>query len=201
MKAALVLFAASAVLHQGQGKPIQATSTANREVVILETDAGNIMIELLPDTAPKHVKNFKGLVSQGFYDGTLFHRVVKVHGRPIAIQGGDPNTVDGDPRTWGQGQPGQPRVPAEFSTILKHVRGTVSMARANDDENSATSQFFICREAEPQWDGHWSIFGRVVDGMEVVDAIAVAPTLQDSDRPQYPVRIKRAHMAGRGEPK
>jgi len=192
MHAGLVLLAISTLLFQGTA--FQHSSTTSREVMVLETDVGNIVIELLPETAPKHVKNFKGLVSQGFYDGTLFHRIVRGHGQPVAIQGGDPNTIDGTPSTWGQGQPGQPTVPAEFSKTLKHVRGTVSMARRNDDEDSATSQFFICREAEPQWDGRWSIFGRVIEGMEVVDAIATGPTVPDTDRPVHPVRIKRARL-------
>src|SRR2546425_288019 len=115
----------------------------NDEVAVLETSYGRIVIEFLPDVAPKHVDNFKELTREGLYDGTRFHRIVKDKNRIFAIQGGDPNTINGDPATWGQGQPGQKAVLAEFST-MKHERGIVSAARKPKDINSATSQFFIC---------------------------------------------------------
>jgi peptidyl-prolyl cis-trans isomerase B (cyclophilin B) len=179
----------------------QASRITGR-LVVLETESGNIVIEMLPKTAPKHVQNFEELIAEGFYDGTLFHRIVaKSRTQRMAIQGGDPNTIHGDPETWGFGQPWQKTVPAEFSMTLKHVRGTVSMARKELDEDSATSQFFICREAEPQWDGKYSIFGTVVKGMEVVDAIAAAPVVERTERPVDPVRIKHARLVNRIEAK
>lgn len=130
---------------------------------------GDIIIEMFPDVAPKHVHNFDSLVSIGFYNGTAFHRVIP----GFMIQGGDPNSRSGPRETWGYGDPSQTRVPAEFSD-LKHVRGTLSAARTTDP-NSATSQFFIC-VANASWlDGQYSIYGQVVEGMSVVDAIVASP--------------------------
>ena len=167
------------------------------EVAVLETNYGRIVIEFLPAVAPRHVENFKGLAKTGFYDGTKFHRIVKDKGRVGAIQGGDPNTINGDPTIWGLGQKAQRTVAAEIST-LKHERGTVSAARKSDDINSATSQFFICVGAEPGFDGQYSIFGRVIDGMNVVDSIARAPTEAKSERPVDPVVVNRAYIVNRG---
>src|SRR5438128_1329178 len=130
------------------------------EVAVLETSYGRIVIEFLPKVAPKHVENFKELARDGFYDGTRFHRIVTDKNRRVAIQGGDPNTINGAPSTWGQGQRGQKKVPAEFSK-LKHERGVVSAARLPDDPNSATSQFFILVGSQPSFDSQYSIFGRV----------------------------------------
>lgn len=170
---------------------------AKDEVAVLETSYGRIVFELLPDVAPKHVENFKTLATEGFYDGTKFHRIAKEKDQPLVIQGGDPNTINGDPATWGQGQRGQKTVPAEFSS-LKHVRGVVSAARKTEP-NSATSQFFICITAFPSFDGQYSIFGRVIDGMNVVDAIAKAPLVPQTERPIDPVVVNHVYIAKRGE--
>jgi cyclophilin family peptidyl-prolyl cis-trans isomerase len=172
----------------------EGSAGSSDEVVVLETSYGKIVIELLGDDAPKHVANFKELVREQFYDGIKFHRIVGAPTRQIAIQGGDPNTISGDPSTWGMGQPGQPTVPAEFSRTLKHVRGVVSAARKGNDVNSATSQFFICTAAQPGWDGQYTIFGRVTEGMSVVDSIARAPVWPNTDRPMDPVAITRAYI-------
>jgi peptidyl-prolyl cis-trans isomerase B (cyclophilin B) len=166
------------------------------EVAVLETNYGRIVIEFLPKLAPKHIENFKSLASTGFYDGTRFHRIVKDKGKPTAIQGGDPNTINGDPSIWGQGQRAQRTVKAEFST-LKHERGIVSAARRSDDINSATSQFFICVGDQPGFDNQYSIFGRVIEGMNVVDTIARAPTEPKSERPTDPVVVNRAYVVKR----
>jgi len=169
------------------------------EVAVLETRYGRIVIEFLPRIAPNHVENFKSLVREGFYDETKFHRIVKdSKSRPSAIQGGDPNTINGDPSIWGAGQRGQRMVRAEFSS-LKHERGIVSAARRSDDINSATSQFFICVDAQPGFDNQYSIFGRVIDGMNVVDSIARAPTELKGEKPVDPVVVNRAYLARRGE--
>jgi len=169
------------------------------EVAVLETNYGRIVIEFLPRVAPKHVDNFKSLAREGFYDGTKFHRIVKdKSNKPTAIQGGDPNTINGDPSIWGQGQRGQKTVPAEFSQ-MKHERGIVSAARRSDDINSATSQFFICVAAQPAFDNQYSIFGRVIDGMNVVDSIARAPTQSKTERPIDPVVVNRASVIKRAE--
>jgi cyclophilin family peptidyl-prolyl cis-trans isomerase len=175
------------------------TSATSDDVAVLETNYGRIIIEFLPQDAPKNVANFIELTRDGFYDGTKFHRIVGKAPKIVAIQGGDPNTISGDPSTWGQGQPGQRTVQAEFSKSLKHMRGIVSMARRGNDENSATSQFFICVAPESQWDGKYTIFGRVVDGMNIVDSIARAPTWPNSDKPMDPVVITKATIQKRGD--
>ncbi len=132
-------------------------------------DLGKIVIELFPDIAPRHVRNFDSLVAVKFYDGTAFHRVIP----GFMIQGGDPNSKDKPKDTWGRGAPGQTRVPAEFSSV-KHIRGIVSAARSNDI-NSATSQFFIMHGNSPHLDGKYSAFGQTVSGLDVVDAIVNKP--------------------------
>ena len=118
---------------------------------------GNVLIELRPDLAPNHVKRISSLVKEGFYDGLVFHRVIP----DFMAQGGDP-LGNG---TGGSGQ----NIDAEFSNE-KHIRGTVSMARAQDP-NSADSQFFICFKDAPWLDGQYTIWGQVVKGMEIVDKI------------------------------
>ena len=168
------------------------------QVAVLETSYGKIVIEFLPQVAPKHARNFIGLASTGFYDGTRFHRIVREKNLVTAIQGGDPNTINGDPATWGQGQRAQRMVPAELSTLV-HDRGVVSAARRSDDPNSATSQFFICLARQPGFDGQYSIFGRVIDGMNVVDSIGRAPLESKSERPADPVVVTRAYVVKRAE--
>ena len=167
------------------------------EVAVFETNYGRIVIEFLPRVAPKHVDNFKSIARDGFYDGTRFHRIVRdKKNMAVAIQGGDPNTINGSPATWGQGAPGQKTVPAEFST-LKHERGVVSAARRPDDVNSATSQFFICIVAQSGFDGQYTNFGRVIEGMNVVDSIARAPAV--GEKPFDPVIVNRAYIVKRTE--
>lgn len=175
-------------------------SEVDDEVAVLETNYGRIVIEFLPKVAPKHVENFKELARDGFYNGTRFHRLVTDKGRRVAIHGGDPNTINGAPATWGQGQRGQKTVRAEFSK-LKHERGIVSAARRSDDPNSATSQFIIFVGSQPSSDGQYSIFGRVIEGMNVVDSIAFAPTYPKSEMPADPVVVNRAYIAKRDEVK
>lgn len=167
------------------------------EVAVLETSYGRVVIEFLTRVAPKHVDNFKSIAREGLYDGTRFHRIVKDKKNLVfAVQGGDPNTINGNPATWGQGAPGQKTVPAEFST-LKHERGVVSAARRPDDVNSANSQFFICIAAQSGFDGQYSIFGRVIEGMNVVDSIARAPAF--GEKPIDPVIVNRAYIIKRTE--
>jgi len=128
-----------------------------RHVRLCMRELGEIVIELLPEAAPNTVANFKKLVADGFYDGLTFHRVIP----GFVAQGGDPK---GD----GTGGPGY-HVKAEFNEH-KHVRGTVAMARAADPD-SAGSQFYICYAPQPHLDGSYTVFGKVVQGMEVVDQI------------------------------
>ena len=153
-------------------------------VVILETNLGKIAIGFFYDDAPKHVENFLGLSSSGFYDGTLFHRIIP----SFMIQGGDPNTVNGDPNTWGMGGPDE-RVDAEFNTI-KHNRGIVSMARSADP-NSGGSQFFIVHKDSNFLDEQYTVFGRLVteESFETLDKIAEVQT-DANDRPIDPEEVK-----------
>ena len=144
-------------------------------IVTLTTNRGDIKIELYPDKAPNTVNNFISLVKSGFYNGIIFHRVI--HG--FMIQGGDPKGV-------GTGGPGY-SIKGEFSyngfkgNDIKHERGVISMARSMMP-NSAGSQFFIMHRTSPHLDGQYAAFGKVIEGMDVVDEIADTPT-DYSDKP------------------
>ncbi|MDH3765758.1 MAG: peptidylprolyl isomerase, partial [Nitrosopumilus sp.] len=145
----------------------QSFAQYDEKLAVLETNLGNIVIEFFPEDAPNHVDNFIGLAESGFYDGTLFHRIIP----GFMVQGGDPNTISGDPSTWGIGGPTE-RVNAEFNTI-KHNRGIVSMARSSDP-NSAGSQFFIVHKDSNFLDEQYTVFGRIVtdESLETLDKIA-----------------------------
>lgn len=131
---------------------------------IIETNLGTIVFKLLPDLASETVRNFEKLARDGFYNGTLFHRVIP----GFMIQGGDPNTKSGNKNTWGTGGPGH-TIKAEFSS-RSHHRGIVSMARAQDP-NSAGSQFFIVTTDSTFLDRQYTVFGEVIEGMDVADKI------------------------------
>jgi len=141
---------------------------------IIETDKGNITVELWDDVAPNHVKNMLDLGAKGFYDGLGFHRILD----NFVIQGGCPNTKAGANGMPGTGGPGY-NVDAEFND-RKHEEGVLSMARSADP-NSAGSQFFIClsRGGCQHLDGEYTAFGKVIDGMDVVEAIHALPTDPD----------------------
>jgi cyclophilin family peptidyl-prolyl cis-trans isomerase len=166
-------------------QPGKAVLTAVREQVTLNTKAGKIVIELYPNAAPKTVANFKELISTGFYDGTIFHRVIS----NFMIQGGDPNTRGDDRSKYGQGGPGY-TLPAEIS--LRHVRGSVAMARTEDNVNpsreSNGSQFYICVVDCPFLDGAYTVFGRVIAGLDAVDQIANS-SHDDRDVPRERIEI------------
>ena len=150
---------------------------------VIETSKGEIEIELLPDKAPGHVKNFLKLAREGFYDGTTFHRVIP----GFMIQGGCPNTKDagGSKAGHGTGGPGY-NIDAEFNDT-PHARGIVSMARAQDP-NSAGCQFFIVVGDSNFLDGQYTAFGRVASGMEVADQI-VSQARDAKDNPLEPVAM------------
>jgi peptidyl-prolyl cis-trans isomerase B (cyclophilin B) len=131
---------------------------------VIETKFGDIEISFFPDDAPKHVENFLTLAKSGFYDGTIFHRVIP----GFMIQGGDPNTKGTDKSLYGSGGPDH-RVPAEFNK-RPHKRGILSMARSQDP-NSAGSQFFIVVQDSNFLDGQYTVFGEVTKGMEIADKI------------------------------
>ncbi|MBA3665962.1 MAG: peptidylprolyl isomerase [Bacteroidetes bacterium] len=146
------------------GKPMFQILTKRNNAVL-----GTTVVELFPNIAPKHTRNFDSLVSVKFFDTTAFHRVIP----GFVIQGGDPNSRHGAQSTWGNGDPTQPTVNAEFSTA-KHVRGILSAAR-DQNINSATSQFFICVATAASLNGQYSVYGRVLSGMNYVDTIVNAP--------------------------
>ena len=134
------------------------------EEVVIKTDFGSIKFSLLPELAPETVRNFSKLAGSGFYNGTLFHRVIP----GFMIQGGDPNTKNPDKSMWGQGGPGY-NLKAEFNS-RSHLRGIVSMARSTD-QDSAGSQFFIVTGDRTFLDKQYTVFGEVTEGMEVADKI------------------------------
>lgn len=136
----------------------------DKQHVVIETKLGNIEIRLLADVAPGHVDNFIKLAGSGFYDGTIFHRVIP----GFMIQGGDPNTRGTDKSRYGTGGPGY-AIKAEFND-RPHVRGVVSMARSQHPD-SAGSQFFIVVKKSSFLDRKYTVFGEVISGMEVADEI------------------------------
>ncbi|HSF27703.1 MAG TPA: peptidylprolyl isomerase [Nitrosopumilaceae archaeon] len=134
----------------------------------IETNFGKIVFELLPNLAPETVRNFVNLAKTSFYDDTLFHRVIP----GFMIQGGDPNTKKPDKSKWGTGGPGH-MIKAEFNS-KSHLRGIVSMARAMDPD-SAGSQFFIVTTDSTFLDKQYTVFGQVIEGMDVADKIVNLP--------------------------
>ena len=156
-------------------------------LVVLETNQGDIVIEFFHLDAPKHVENFILLSKTGYYDGVLFHRIIP----GFMIQSGDPNTIDGDPNTWGQGGEGSlsDRINAEFNNI-QHNRGIVSMARSSDP-NSAGSQFFIVHKDSTFLDGEYTVFGRIIteSSFETLDKITAVQT-GTNDRPINSEQVK-----------
>ncbi|MEX0861943.1 peptidylprolyl isomerase [Nitrosopumilus sp.] len=153
-------------------------STAN-----IQTNLGNISFKLLPELAPETVRSFEKLAKDGFYDGTLFHRVIP----GFMIQGGDPNTKTNNKGSWGMGGPGY-NIKAEFSS-RSHLRGIVSMARAQDP-NSAGSQFFIVTSDSTFLDRQYTVFGEVTEGMDIADKI-VKQNRDGNDCPLEKVQMLR----------
>ena len=163
---------------------------SNPIVTIEMEDGGIIRAELYPEIAPNTVRNFVSLVKKGFYDGVIFHRVIP----GFMIQGGDPTGT-------GMGGPGY-CIKGEFTSNgfkndLKHTRGVLSMARAMDP-NSAGSQFFIMHADAKHLDGQYAAFGKVTDGMDVVDQIAAGKT-DGNDRPLTEQKIRRITVDTHGE--
>ena len=154
-----------------------------KEVAVIRTTEGEMVIEFWPDVAPKTVENFKTLAKKGFYDGTCFHRVIK----GFMIQGGDSLTKDPSKEArWGTGDPGY-KVKAEFNS-RNHERGVISMARSNDPD-SAGSQFFICHGAPSFLDGKYTAFGKLIKGDDVLEKIATTPT-HPQDRPDKRMAVE-----------
>ncbi len=154
--------------------------------VTVETKFGKIVFKLLPDLAPETVRSFERLSKSGFYDGTLFHRVIP----GFMIQGGDPNTKSPDKSKWGNGGPGY-MLKAEFNS-KSHLRGVVSMARAMDPD-SAGSQFFIVTTDSTFLDRQYTAFGEVIEGIEVADKIVNLPR-DGNDCPNEEVKMLKVFI-------
>jgi len=164
----LLVAGASAATAAEKAPPTKAEAAKGPHAII-KTKLGDMELRFFPDKAPKHVENFLKLAKSGFYNGTIFHRVIP----GFMIQGGDPNSKDPNkPETYGMGGPPD-RVQAEFNDI-PHKRGILSMARSSDP-NSAGSQFFIVVKDSNFLDGQYTVFGEVVKGMEVADTIVNSP--------------------------
>ena len=166
---------------------------ADEEIAVIEMENGaaygTIKIELYSNIAPKMVEQFKALAREGVYDGTTFHRI-----NPMVVQGGDPLSKDDNPANDGTGKSNKQNVPAEFSDVL-YDAGIVGAARSTDP-NSANSQFFITLRRVPDFDTRYTIFGKVIEGMNNVRTISgVQP--KDGERPVEPVRIKSVRIETR----
>ncbi len=151
-----------------EAKPA-APAPAVKEVAVIKTAAGEMVVEFWPDVAPKTVENFITLAKKGFYDGTAFHRIVK----GFMIQGGDPKSKDAALEAdWGTGDPGY-KIKAEFND-RKHVTGVISMARSAHPD-SAGSQFFICLGEASFLDGKYTAFGKLIKGEDVLKKLGETP--------------------------
>ena len=154
-----------------------------KEVAIIKTSAGEMVVEFWPEVAPKTVENFKKLARTNFYDGTAFHRVIK----GFMIQGGDPLTKDASKEAaWGTGDPGY-KIKAEFNE-RSHTRGVLSMARSQSPD-SAGSQFFICHGDPTFLDRQYTTFGKVIKGDDVLEKIGTTKT-HPPDRPDVVQRVE-----------
>lgn len=171
---------------QASEQSLTSTPLGSREEYIAtiavkrgKEDLGSIEIRLHHKYAPRHVENFVRLAEKGFYDGTLFHRVRK----ESLIQGGDPLSKDANPENDGTGGPGY-MLPPEHND-KKHIRGAVGMAAVG--KKNAGSQFFIGLKDHPNWDGKYTVFGNVVRGLDVADAVGNSKV--NGERPVTPVRV------------
>jgi len=179
-------------------EPAQETTSAAREsagdnpIAVVETGMGTFKIELYAQRAPITVENFVKLVEQGYYDGLIFHRVVE----GFVIQGGDPFCSSDDPEEearCGQGGPGW-SIPLETHPELTHdAAGVVAMARSQDPD-SAGSQFYVTLSELPSLDGNYAVFGRVIEGLEVVREIGSVPVAGQFNRPAEDVEMVRVYL-------
>ena len=147
-----------------------SNAIAEGNLMILKLKHGDVKIELFPDVAPKHVERIKKLATEGKYDNVVFHRVIDgFMAQTGDVKFGNSSSNDFDLKRVGTGGSDLPDLPSEFNDV-PHEKGTVSMARSNDP-NSANSQFFICFEPAPSLDRNYTVFGKVIEGMEHVDKI------------------------------
>ena len=167
MKLSIVLavLLSSAVFAAEEKKDEKTSMNTSNEVAVIKTSEGEMVVQFWTDAAPSTIENFKKLARSGFYDGTIFHRIVK----GFMIQGGDPNSKDpAKESSYGQGDPGY-KIKAEFNDH-SHERGVISMARGPSPD-SAGSQFFICLGPVPRLDGQYTTFGKLIKGADVLEKI------------------------------
>jgi len=149
--------------------------------LVLETSKGKVVIEMMPDLAPEHVKRIKELARENAYDGVVFHRVIDgFMAQTGDVKFGKTGGKDFNPSRAGMGGSDKPDLKAEFSNV-SHVRGTCSMARSQNP-NSANSQFFICFDDAPWLNKQYSVWGQVIEGMDVVDSIKKGEPVKDPDQ-------------------
>lgn len=193
----LLAITATIVAQKKSKQPIKGTphvteqkATYAKGTVIVETSMGSIVIALNDSAAPKHSANFRKLAKEGFYDSTTFHRVIP----GFMIQGGDPNSKTGERHTHGMGGP-EYRIDAEIG--LTHARGVIAAARQSDQINplrlSNGSQFYITVAEAKFLDGQYSVFGKVIEGMDVADKIVAVPR-DRNDNPNERVVIKKVNV-------
>ena len=176
MKLLIVLAAllSSTMFAAEEKKEEKTTVNASNEVAVIKTSEGEMVVQFWTDAAPNTIDNFKKLARQGFYDGTIFHRIVK----GFMIQGGDPDSKDpAKEESYGQGGPGY-KVKAEFNNH-SHQRGVISMARGPDPD-SAGSQFFICLAPVPRLDHQYTTFGKLLKGDDVLQKIGDTPVTRNN---------------------
>ena len=168
-----VLFS-SAVFAAEEKKEEKDSVNASNEVAVVKTSEGEMVVQFWTDAAPNTIENFKKLARSGFYDGTIFHRIVK----GFMIQGGDPNSKDtGKESSYGEGGPGY-KIKAEFNDH-SHQQGVISMARSSDPD-SAGSQFFICLAPVRRLDHQYTTFGKLIKGDDVLQKIGDIPVTRSS---------------------
>src|SRR2546428_12749614 len=190
---ALVL-GATAVAEEKKGE--KNSMNPSNEVAVIKTSEGDMVVQFWTDAAPKTIENFKKLARQGFYNGTIFHRIVK----GFMIQGGDPNSKDpAKENSYGAGGPGY-KIKAEFNDH-PHERGVISMARETDPD-SAGSQFFICLAPVRRLDGKYTTLGKLIKGDNVLEKIGNTPVTRNSmgemSKPTKRVTIEKIDIVQAG---
>ena len=196
----LAMFLLSSALFAAEEKKEDTSpvSTGN-EVAVIKTSEGDMVVEFWTDAAPNTIENFKKLARAGFYNGTIFHRIVKA----FMIQGGDPNSKDPSKENrYGEGGPGY-KIKAEFNDH-SHERGVISMAR-EPDPDSAGSQFFICLAPVPRLDHQYTTFGKLIKGDDVLRKIGDTPVSRNSmgenSKPTKRVTIEKIDIVAAGSVK
>lgn len=170
----LVMLLSSTLFAAEEKKEEKTSVNVSNEVAVIKTSEGEMVVQFWTDAAPNTIENFKKLAREGFYDGTIFHRIVK----GFMIQGGDPNSKDpAKENSYGQGGPSY-KIKAEFNDH-SHERGVVSMARSADPD-SAGSQFFICLAPVPRLDHQYTTFGKLIKGDDVLEKIGDTPVTRNS---------------------